>query len=465
VLHALQADVPVVVVNDAGLSNYANSELARAELGEHSVPAREAISLARRYQDPLLEFLKIEPRNLGLGREQAVVGKAALRRLIHDTVESCVAHVGCDLNHASAHFLRHVPGLNYEVAKKLVARRAERPFGSREELRTESLLDDSAWVNAIGFLRVRESTEPLDRTALHPEQYDLARRVILQGGSSVEETLGQRDAARGLRRVDFGVDEATWRDLVREIAHPGRDPRLRQFAPRLLPPDTDTKTLTKDQVVEGIVSNVASFGAFVDLGTGKEAMIHISEISSHYVRDARVLLSIGQIVRARVTDASGPRVELSLKNVPDFRRAGPRRGERRDEGAPGVEGGGEDRGRGRRGLRREREGEWTDNQPALRAARTRRDGLAGTGRGERGRGGSGGRGGGAGQGAGAGRGGARTGAGGRSRGGGREEYDADAVRKASRPATTYNPFASFFKRKDDDAPSSAEAGEAGPASG
>ena len=464
-LGLLEVEAVVVPVNEAGLSGYANSELARTELGTFSVPAREAISLARRYQDPLLEFLKVEPRHLGLGREQAVINKAALRRVIHDTIESCVAHVGCDLNHASVELLRHVPGLGFEQAKKLVERRAQRPFGSREELRTENLLDDMAWVNAIGFLRVQDSSEPLDRTALHPEQYDLARRVILQGGASVEETLGQRDAARGLHRADFGVDESTWRDLVREISHPGRDPRPRQFFPRLLAPSTDLKTLQKDQVVEGVVSNVASFGVFVDLGPDKDAMVHVSEISHHYVRDARVLLSIGQVVRARVLDASGPRAELSLKNVPDFRRAaqGPRRqerGPREDAPAVGQEPAPDrpEGGDGRRGPRRAREEAWSDSKPPMRAARSRRDGLV------TGRGGDGKKRGGAGRGASEG-GSNGPGRGGRARpgGGGREEYDADAVRKASRPIGSYNPFASFFKGNKPDEPELPSGGDGTPA--
>jgi len=463
-IRLLDGDAVVFLVNEAGLSSYANSELARSELAAWSVPAREAISLARRHQDPLQEFLKVEARHLGLGREQAVVSKASLRRVIHDTVESCVAHVGCDLNQASVNFLRHVPGLNFELAKKLAARRVERPFGSREELRTEGLLDDLSWQNAIGFLRVAESSEPLDRTGLHPEQYDLVRRVILQGGGSVEETLGQRDAARGLRRADFDLDEGTWRDLVREIAYPGRDPRLRQYLPRLLPFDAETKELQKDQVVEGIVSNVASFGAFVDLGTARDAMIHISEISSHYVRDARALLSIGQIVRARVVAAGGPRVELSLKNVPEMRRGGggrPRHaagGEARDGQGQG-EGQGQGQGRGRR-PRREREGgeSWGGgDMPVLRAARSRRDGLV-TGGGERkGRGGGGRDSGG--------RAPARSGGGGggsRARGPGREEYDADAVRRASRSAGAYNPFASFFKGKPPEDAAPPVSDESGP---
>jgi uncharacterized protein len=412
-LASLNAEAGVLLVNEAGLSSYANSELARAELASYSVPGREAISLGRRYQDPLLELLKVEPRHLGLGREQSIVSKAALRRVIHDTIEFCVAHVGCDLNHVSLNFLRHVPGLSFELARKLIARRAERPFGSREELRTENLLDDLTWVNSIGFLRVRDSSEPLDATALHPEQYDLARRVILQGGGSVEETLGHRDATRGLRRADSEVDEGTWRDLIREIGYPGRDPRPRQFLPRLLALDLETKSLQKDQVLEGVVSNVASFGAFVDVGLA-------------------------------ITNASGPRLELSLKNVPSFRRQGgerPRRHERpaHDGGPPA-----ERRGHGERRPRREREESWPDFQPVLRAARSRRDGMV-TGRGGDERRKGGGREGGRGPG--------RAG-GGRSRGSehGREEYDSEAVRRASRPTGTYNPFASFFQGKQEERP-------------
>lgn len=446
VVRLLGVDAAVVPVNDAGLSGYANSELARNELATFSIPAREAVSLARRFQDPLPEFLKIEARHLGLGREQLVIGKAGLRRVVHDALESCTAFLGCDLNRAGVHFLRHVPGLNFELAKKIVERRATRPFTSREELRTEKLLDDLAWINAIGFLRVEGSSEPLDATALHPELYDLVRRVVHQGGASVEETLGQRDAARGLRRVDFELDEYTWRDLVRELSHPGRDPRLRQFLPHLLAPDTDPKSLVKDQVVEGIVSSVASFGAFVDIGLAKDAMIHVSEVSNHYVRDARVQLSVGQFVRARVTDPSGQRLELSLKNVPEFKR-GPRpeRGPRPDGDGQAASGGEGGHGRGgRRGGRREQGGEgWNEHQPVLRAARTRRDGLVpGKGKDER----RGGRGGGGSGGFGRGEG----------RGGGkrperaREEYDADAIRKASRATTSYNPFANFFKGKPDE---------------
>jgi len=428
----LKAEACVFLVNEAGLSSYANSEQARHELPDHSVPARQAISLARRLQDPLRELLKTDPRHLGLGREQSVVSKANLRRVLHDTVESCVAHVGCDLNTAPLSLLRHVPGLNFELAKKLIDRRAERPFTSREELRTEGLLDDVAWTNAIGFLRVADSHEPLDGTALHPEQYDLVRRIILENGSSVEDALGRRDSNRGMKRAGFEVDELTWRDFTREISHPGRDPRPRLFLPQLMAPDADPKALEKGQVVEGIVSNVASFGAFIDLGIPRDGMIHISEISSRYVRDARGLLSIGQIIRGRVLDSSGQRVELSLKNVPDpRRRGGP--GERRPArgGRPGA---------GHRGKQGDSKEVWPEHKPVLRAARSRRDGLV-TGEKREGRGG--GRGGG---------GRPKTGAGGRRPGGrGRrnvdEHYDPEAVRQVTKTSAGYSPFASFFKDK------------------
>lgn len=430
-IHALQAEAHVHLVNEAGLSSYANSESARKELAEFSVPERMAIGLARRHQDALTELLKTETRHLGLGKEQSVVSKSGLRRVLAETVESCVAAVGCDLNVVPLHVLRHVPGLDFETAQRIVQRRGERPFESREELLVEGVLDPAQWRNAIAFLRLRSPQEPLDRTALHPETYDVARRIIGQSGSSVEDVLGKRDATKGMRRADFDVDEATWRDLMREFGYPGRDPRLRTFDPQVLAPDKDPTTLDKDTVVEGIVSNVASFGAFVDLGIPRDGMIHISEISSRYVRDARGLLSIGQVVRARVLNGSGPRVELSLKNVPDMRRRPPR----------------ETHERPRRERDRSNAAEaWPQFKPVLRAAQSRRDGLGSGAEGRRG-----GAGGGGGGGRGPGRQGGGPGKGGRPqgrRGPGRDEgYDAAAVRDASRSAGTYNPFAAFFQNK------------------
>jgi uncharacterized protein len=476
-IRLLNADAVVFVVNDAGLSSYANSELARQELPELTVPARMAVDLGRRFQDPLPELLKVDARHLGLGLEPSLIGKANLRRTLVETIESSVAHVGCDVNHAPLAVLRHVPGLDFEIGKRIVERRAERPFGSREELRAELLSEEPRWTNAAAFLRVSGSSEPLDATALHPEQYELARTLLERAGAAgaadAAGAIGRRELLRGLRRDELGVDEATWRDLVRELGHPGRDPRLRLFPPDLLAPDHDPAALEKDRVVEGIVTSVASFGAFVDLGIPREAMIHISEVSQRYVRDARGLLSIGQVVRARVLDGSGQRIELSLKSVPPPPRR-PR--------PPAAGGAGPARGRGTRPRReaadgrREPAGErkpeaWSEVQPVVRAARSRRDGLvrgddAGSGRG-RGRGaGGGGRGrsgaesGGRGAASGAGR---RPGGPARRGGRGQEPYDPDAVRRASRQAGSYNPFATFFKtrREEEGETEDATGGETG----
>jgi protein Tex len=436
-------DVTVLVVNEAGLSSYASSELARREHPELQVPQRMAVSLARRLQDPLAEIIKVDPRHLGLGPEQGLVSKANLKRALEESVESCVALVGCELASAPLALLERIPGLDREAARRLVERSAARPVESREELRAEGLLSEVQWMNAAAFLRVRGS-EPFDATALHPEQYELARRLVEATGSRPEDSLGRPGVTRGLRRADFAVEEHTWRELMRELAWPGRDPRPRLFQPHLLAPDTDRAALAQGREIEGVVSNVASFGAFVDVGLEQDGMIHVSEISDRYVRDARELISIGQTVRVRVLDGSSPRVALSLKNV------GPRP---RPQPAPREGGAGRERG-GERGERGERRGRGPSAPPApVRAAQSRRDGLV-TGRGGGGRGrderGGGGRGG---PGRGPGRGGPPN------RGGKRDREDAarpEDLRAASSPKVAYNPFADFFKRGAEPTPPEAE---------
>jgi uncharacterized protein len=436
----------VFVVNESGLSSYASSDVARRELEGKSVPVRMAISLARRLQDPLSEILKVDPRHLGLGSEQGLVSKANARRAFVDTIESCAAHVGCDVNRTSVAFLQHLPGIDRATAQKIVARRAEKPFENREDLRADGLLTEAQWTSAIAFMRV-SGNEPLDATGLHPEQYPLVRRMLDSIGMRIEQGFGRPGATKGLRRADFDVDEMTWRDIMREISFPGRDPRLRLHAPALLEPETDPVRLVKDRVIEGVVSNVASFGTFVDVGLPQDAMVHISEISERYVRDARELLSVGQVVRARILDASTPRLALSLKNVPWAPREGAR--ERGRDGAPARHGapgdrdrrpmrGRDDSGDGRRrghGGRGREHGEREENkpQPFVRAAQSRRDGLGV--RASRGRGGRGGE-----------RdGGPRRRGGPDDRGDGGERVRLDSLNAGAKPA--FSPFASFFKAK------------------
>ncbi|MBM3991766.1 MAG: S1 RNA-binding domain-containing protein, partial [Planctomycetes bacterium] len=341
-LRTLDDRTPVMLVNDAGLSSYTNSDAARAEFAELAVPARAAISLGRRLQDPLAEILKIDPKHLGLGAEQGLVSKANLRRTLDETVESCVALVGCDVNRAPLSILRHLPGLDEAAAHKLIERRAQSQFSSRDDLRSEGLLSEAQWTNCAASLRISGGSEPLDRTSLHPEQYEIARRVLESSGGSAAESLGRPGVTKGLRRVDFGVDDHVWRDLMRELWHPGRDPRVPLHLPRFLSHDTDRVTLSKDRVIEGVISNVASFGAFVDIGLEQDGMVHVSEISDRYVRDARELVSVGDCVRLRIVDGQSARVALSLKNVPDPER--PPRREERGERPP----------RGERGERGER---------------------------------------------------------------------------------------------------------------
>lgn len=393
-LRTLEDHTPVMLVNDSGLSSYTNSDIARAEFADFTVPQRAAVSLGRRLQDPLSEILKLDPRHLGLGPEQGLVSKANLRRTLDETVESCVALVGCDVNRASEIVLRHLPGIDAETAKKLATRRAEALFSSRDELRSDTLLSEVQWTNLAAFLRISGGSEPLDRTSLHPEQYDLARRVLESSGGSVAESLGRPGVTKGLRRADFQVDDHVWRDLMRELWHPGRDPRVPLHLPRFLSHDTDRVTLTRDRVIEGVVSNVASFGAFVDIGLEQDAMVHVSEISDRYVRDARELVSIGDCVRLRVLDGQATRIAVSLKNVPEPERAprrdGPR-GDRPFRGGDRPEGGGRGGERGDRGDRGGRRFEREEPKAPVRAATTRRDGLAGTGGGgKRGFGGKGG---------------------------------------------------------------------------
>ena len=452
-LRTLDDRTPVMLVNDAGLSSYTNSDAARAEFAELAVPQRAAISLGRRLQDPLAEILKIDPKHLGLGAEQGLVSKANLRRTLDETVESCVALVGCDLNRAPLSILRHMPGLDEAMAKKLVERRTQSSFSSRDDLRSEGLLSEAQWTNCSASLRIAGGSEPLDRTSLHPEQYDIARRVLESSGGSAAESLGRPGVTKGLRRVDFGVDDHVWRDLMRELWHPGRDPRVPLHLPRFLSHDTDRVTLSKDRVIEGVISNVASFGAFVDIGLEQDGMVHVSEISDRYVRDARELVSIGDCVRLRIVDGQSARVALSLKNVPDPERP-PRREERGERPPRGERG---ERGpRGDRGDRREGGGrrfERDEPKAPVRAATTRRDGLAGTGGGgRRGFGGKGGPRGGPGGGGGGGGGGRPGGGrppfkdGDRGAGGEREEgLSPQELRALGAKKAINNPFASLKK--------------------
>ncbi|WP_145196520.1 Tex-like N-terminal domain-containing protein [Planctomycetes bacterium Poly30] len=424
-LRAVNSEVPVMVVNDAGATSYANGQLAREELAEVAVPIRLAITMGRRLQDPMGEFLKVDSKQLSLGAEQRLVSKANLRRALDEAVASAIAFVGCDFDTAPRSVILNLPGLTPESAKNLADKRDAGEIESREQIRADGILTEAEWTSVAAFLRIRQSSEPLDRTSLHPEQYALARQLLESAGGSVEETLGRPGGTKGLRRQSFEVDEFTWRDLMRELSFPGRDPRGRNRVPAYISDDTDPVRLQKGRVLEGIVTNVASFGAFIDVGTKQDAMIHISELASRYVRDARELLSIGATTRARIVDGSSARMALSLKDVPAPERDGGGGGSHRG----GARRGGSRRARGgRRGEPRE------DAQPKGPAGRIyRRDGAAG----------------------------ASTRSGGARRGGPRrggadrfdrgERVDLSKLNSAAETPAN-NPFASFFKKDQKEQP-------------
>lgn len=428
-LRAAQRDVPVMVVNDAGATSYANGARAREELAEQSIPTRLAMTLARRLQDPMAEFLKVDGKQLGLGPEQRLLTKAALRRVIDDATAAAVAFVGCDFDTVPRSVIESLPGLPPEAAKALADKRDAGEISSRAQILSDGILTETQWTNVAAMLRIRRSPEPLDRTSLHPEQYELARKLLEAGGGSVSETLGRPGATKGLKRADHDVDEYTWRDLMRELSFPGRDPRGRNRVPEFISDATDPVRLQKDRVIEGVVTNVASFGAFIDVGRAQDAMAHVSEIATRYVRDARELLSVGASVRMRILDGASSRMAVSLKDVPS-----PGRGERSGEG--GHSGGGRAGAGGGRGRRRGGRGRGQREEPKGPAGRIwRRDGAAGAATSSR-------------------RGGARRGGprrGGSDRFDRGERVDLRKINAAAAPPSN-NPFANFFKKDDGPAP-------------
>ena len=374
-LALLGAQVTATVVTDVGLSAYANGEPGRAELPELSVQARTAVSLARRLQDPMAELLKLDPRHFGLGFEQSMLTKAAGKRVLSETLESCVTAIGVNFQTATAADLARIPGIDAATATKLIAVRDQGAIESRSQLANIGLLDEGQFRQCAAFVRFPNSPEPLDRSALHPEQYDLARRVIEATGRPFEEVYGRPGAGRGLDRKAFDLDEFTWRDLLRELTFPGRDLRSRLHPPKLLAVDTDLETVEKDTVLEAIVTGVNNFGAFVDLGLPKEASLHVSAISDRFLRDAREQLHVGQIVRVKLAEAKGPRLAVTARGVPARERfkSGERRGGGGGRGPRGDHRGGDRGGRG--GDR----GGWTKPQKNARVASHRRDGMPGGG--------------------------------------------------------------------------------------
>ena len=344
-----------VVVSEAGASVYSASEVASRELPDLDVSLRGAVSIARRLQDPLAELVKIEPKSIGVGQYQHDVNQSGLARTLDGVVEDCVNAVGVDLNTASAPLLARVAGLSAGVAAAIVRwRDAHGAFRSRQQLLEVAGLGPKTFEQAAGFLRIRGGDNPLDMTGVHPETYPVVQRMLEKTGRPVQELMGKADVLRTLKPELFADERfgaITVRDILAELEKPGRDPRPHFEVARFNEGVSEIQHLQPGMVLEGTVSNVAQFGAFVDLGVHQDGLVHVSQLANTFVRDAREVVRTGQVVRVRVLEVDLPRKRISLTmrldaaapargagRAGDNRYQPPGRGERRPAAQPQPQG-------------------------------------------------------------------------------------------------------------------------------
>ncbi len=305
-----------VVVSEAGASVYSASEVAAAEFPEMDVSLRGAVSIARRLQDPLAELVKIDPKSIGVGQYQHDVNQTMLAAGLETVVEDAVNSVGVDLNTASAQLLRRVAGVSETVANNIVTHRDDNgAFANRKELLKVPRLGPKAFEQAAGFLRITGGTDPLDSSAVHPEAYPLVRTITQSAGMGVEQLIGNSSVLSALRPADF-ADETfgvpTITDVLAELDKPGRDPRPEFKTARLEEGVEDIKDLRPGMILEGTVTNVAAFGAFVDVGVHQDGLVHVSAMSQKFVKDPHDVVSSGQVVKVRVVDVDVPRQRIGL---------------------------------------------------------------------------------------------------------------------------------------------------------
>ncbi len=308
-----------VVVSEAGASVYSASEYASQEMPDVDVSLRGAASIARRLQDPLAELVKIDPKSIGVGQYQHDVNQSELARTLEAVVEDCVNAVGVDLNTASAPLLARVSGLSGTVAKAVVRwREANGAFKTRKQLMEVSGLGAKTFEQSAGFLRIRGGTNPLDMTGVHPETYPVVEQILAKTAKPIAEVMGRSDVLKTLRpelfaNEKFGV--ITVKDILAELEKPGRDPRPDFKVARFNEGVEDIKDLKEGMILEGTVSNVAQFGAFIDLGVHQDGLVHVSQLSHKFVTDAREVVKTGDIVKVKVmeVDVARKRIGLSMK--------------------------------------------------------------------------------------------------------------------------------------------------------
>jgi uncharacterized protein len=340
-----QPDLAVtkVVVSEAGASVYSASELATAELPDLDVSIRGAVSIARRLQDPLAELVKIDPKSIGVGQYQHDVNQPTLARRLDAVVEDSVNAVGVDVNTASPALMSRIAGLNKNIAQQIADYRREHgAFATRDDLKKVPRLGAKTFEQAAGFLRVTNGTQPLDASAVHPEAYPLVEKMLAKLSRTLDDVLGKSNGFEGFDPASVVDDQfglPTVQDVIRELEKPGRDPRPEFKTVKFRDDVTEVKDLVDGMTLEGVITNVTNFGAFVDIGVHQDGLVHISELSDQYVDDPHKFAKPGQIVTVRVmgTDGDRKRISLSLRLTPTERPAKaerPERTERSDQPRP-----------------------------------------------------------------------------------------------------------------------------------
>lgn len=328
-----------IVVSEAGASVYSASEFASKELPDLDVSIRGAVSIARRLQDPLAELVKIDPKSIGVGQYQHDVSQSQLARSLDAVVEDCVNAVGVDVNTASAPLLARVSGLSSSVAQSIVnVRDAKGMFTSRADLRAVPRLGDKTFEQAAGFLRIMNGNNPLDASAVHPESYPLVEKILADIKKDVKGVIGDTGLLKSLNPAKyadekFGVPTIT--DIIRELEKPGRDPRPEFTTATFKEGVEEIKDLRPDMILEGVVTNVAAFGAFVDIGVHQDGLVHISALSNTFVKDPHTVVKAGQVVKVKVleVDVKRQRIALTMRlgdNAPQAGSKPEQRGDRND---------------------------------------------------------------------------------------------------------------------------------------
>jgi uncharacterized protein len=321
VLQTIERKPTKVMVNESGASIYSASKVALEEFPDLDITVRGAISIGRRLQDPLAELVKIDPKSIGVGQYQHDVDQKLLKKKLDDTVESCVNYVGVDLNTASKELLTFVSGITSSVANNIVAYRNQHgAFKNRRELKKVAKLGPKAFEQAAGFLRIRGSDNPLDNTAVHPESYPVVQAIASDLGVPLTQItqIGEKLKKTNLQKyVTDTVGEPTLRDILNELEKPGRDPRAEFKYATFKEGIKEISDLKEGMELEGVVTNVANFGAFVDIGVHQDGLVHISQLADRFVDDPKKIVKVGQVVKVQVLEVNEKlkRISLSMKSV------------------------------------------------------------------------------------------------------------------------------------------------------